>query len=173
MTDAEEDWQFTDKRIEEIGQGYDLDGGGYEFTRPDKDSPLNKIGRVLVYDGDWDYFPGVVDGREMLALSCPLCVFNPFHWGDPTPWPRTMPAPWVGDVYVLKMEGTLRESEHECSWCEATGKCQLTEDETVLTECERCEGSGYMTAAGGDYAVYGIEDADDLEVLAAALGGLV
>lgn len=162
-----EDDVITDERIEELGNGYDLDAGGYAFERLEDDSPLHRLGTVLAFDGDWDYFPCVVDGREMLALSVPVTFWRPC--GYDTDWPETVPAPWDGEVYRKAMTGTLHVTERECIWCGAKGKVEVKEGGEFL-ECTRCEGIGYVMAEGGDFAVYGVVDASDLELLA-AVGG--
>lgn len=160
---------ISDERLEELGKGYGLDGGGYAFVRPDADSPLRDLGGVVVFDGDWGYFPGVVDGREMLELSVPFIAWRPWSYG--TPWPETVPSPWDGEVYRKALTGTLFESDRECPMCEAEGMV-LEEEDGKFLECTHCGGTGYVTAEGGDYAVYGLVDASDLEQLA-AVGGLV
>ena len=158
---------FTKQRIEELGQGYGLDGAGYGFAQPE-DGPLAD-GNTLTYDDDFDYFPMVVEGLDSLP-SCVFVAWRPYCYDEDFVWPDKLPSAWDdGDVYRVDQTGWLNTTERECTWCEATGEYKpAQEDEGTehVEECPRCEGMGYLECAGGIFAVYVLGEPDELEQLA-------
>ena len=158
---------FDKQRIEELGWGYDLDGGGYAFEEPE-DGPLAD-GETLTYDGDYDYFPCVTEGLNS-SVNVAFVAWRPYDYDEDFVWPNPIPGEWDdGSVYRVESTGWLNTTDRDCSWCEGTGEyIPDREDEGTehVKECPRCEGSGYVESAGGIFAVYVLGEPDELEQLA-------
>lgn len=148
---------YTRERIEELGRGYDLDGGGYAFEEPEEELRELLPSGALVYDGDWEYFPGFV---EDYGHSCPFFVFLP-HCSSAT-FPSELPSEWRESRYYADRRGILYTTERDCSWCDGEG-------EETFEECPRCEGTGLVESAGGLWCLYVLRDIPELELLALAL----
>lgn len=104
-------------RLTQLSRQYDLDGGGYSFTEPPE--AFKGLG-VAMWDGpDPDYVPWLYDAcggsHGFHGLSCPVYMFAPNsgHF-SPTVWPKAF-KDVAGDTFVLKGEGHLHESDHECN----------------------------------------------------------
>lgn len=158
---------FTKQCIEELGYGYGLDGGGYCFEVPE-DGPLAD-GSTLTYDGDFDYFPEVMEGLNR-RIDTVFVAWRPYDLTEGYVWPNPIPSEWDdGSVYRVESTGWLNTTDRDCGWCEGTGEyvpAQEDEGTEHVEECPRCEGSGYVESVGGIFAVYVLGDPDELEQLA-------
>ncbi len=171
---------FTDEQIKQIGYGYDLDCGGYEFERVEGNDD------VLHEDGDklGEYTGRYGDGSFLR--------FAPFRFGEHA----NALFDADGTVSVKIASGVLDTTEHEChchgklvEWTGAAGepteplgevflKCckdngfvvptgpltfEHTGDSSDLPypNCPRCEGYGHLESAGGSWALYEYQDAEE------------
>ena len=100
---------YTEERLRELSYGYNLDGGGYEFTDSTSDFPeLAKIYAVILEGPDPDYFPWLYD----LTVKHPqIYAFVPSLLGGVT-WPQSFPH--SDTECVLVGSGTVQETDRDC-----------------------------------------------------------
>lgn len=162
---AKEGW------IDELSIGFDLDGGGYRFEAADHPIfglRVNPFGtRAVIWDDPDDDYLGT--GVRMGDLTLPLLVFTPNTYD--TKWPSRFPGPDEGEEdMVLVASGTFRQNDgHEC--CAAGGDDSIFQrddgDYVILDTsgeehvCDRCHGSGYVTTAGGSWAIYALDEEEE------------
>jgi hypothetical protein len=136
--------------------GYGLDGGGYSLE-PATEGPLAELGALIWDDPDWSYLPGETPAG-CRGESCLLAVSpNDGHFQSQE-WPKTIPSPWEDSHYVLTATGYLNETDRDCDWC---GAGCADESQAQRDKCTRCDGDGYVTSPGGDYAAYILTDKED------------
>lgn len=144
---------FSAERLIQWNYAYDLDCGGYSWANPDAASGLAEFACVTWDAPDLNYI-GLTDAipREHRHGSCPMLAFAPNsgHWAA-TEWPTELPSPWEGSVYRRVADGSLLETDHECN-------CRGDSSDKPLPNCERCNGTGYVTSDGGKWAFYVLEE---------------
>lgn len=156
---------FTLKRIEQLNNGYGLDGGGYSFENIPSDHPLTDKG-VIWDDPDLDYFLGAdIVPHEHRNGLCMVLVFNVGAVGAPE-----FPEYWLdsdGDCMLRVCFGWVSETDRECN-ChgepnDVDGCWGFTGDtsDKPYPECDRCDGDGYVTSDGGTWAIYVMTDEDE------------
>lgn len=153
---------FSPERLQELSNGYDLDGGGYSFGNTDH----AELAGCVVLDSGLDYLDSYTgnDGRgQSLAFYAfrPCGVYGPV---TPKEWPASIPYDGDGR-YVLQSSGMLAETEHECSNCGGLGYAEDIDGVENGEPCPRCggtdsgePGNGYVISEGGEWALYAFEE---------------
>ena len=134
--------KYTALRVEEIGNGYEADGGGYQFEQSETfpGSLIDESGEIL--------------GEYTESCVGDTIVFTPFEY-DVTWCPIVLDLENEGMIYVLKESGKLRGSDRECRDCAYIAG--MENGETGPCSRAGCE-DGYLESVGGCYAVYESED---------------
>lgn len=153
---------FSPERLTQLGYAYDLDCGGYEWENV-TDGPLASLACVVWDDPDLDHVIGYdAIPREHRHGSCALLALAPNsgHWAA-TVWPERIPYDDECDR-VLVASGHLYETDHECM-CHGRdndGEWEYTGDASDAPHpgCQRCDGDGYVTSDGGEWAFYVLEE---------------
>lgn len=148
--------------LKQLSIGYDLDGGGYEFeAAPDALGPC-----VAVWtDPDFDYLP-IERPRGYYSLSLPMFALAPNsgHFRR-----HEFPQSFIdsdGDTYRLVSSGVLYGSDRDChchGMADVSGAWFYTGNymDGADPNCERCDGTGYIDSAGGEWALYALADDED------------
>jgi len=164
-------YRFTPERIAEISAGHGLDLGGYEYenVRDEWARIFADAGIAGVLEIDADTFGGEVMGSSrdffginIHSLNSPVVLFEPGANDPDDRWPETLPAERLHqqirhpDTYVLVNNGVLNEYEHDCI-------CSEEPVDTERENCPRCEGTGYTTHTGGNWALYKWVEGEEID----------
>ena len=148
-------------RLEELAQGWEMDGGGYEPENP-PDYLADTLAGCVICDSGLDYIAG-----DMFWADSGHCEHDiAFVAIDVGSWDREWPdtlsdGPRKGTRNRKVSEGVMYETEHECSWCgPGTGE----ENESTRETCKRCDGDGYTISEGGAWAAYVSEEIPESEL---------
>lgn len=156
---------MTPERLTELGHGYNLDCGGYEFERatyPEVD-PSHAIVSI---DSGFDY----IDYCECVPWDAHVVLFS-VGGGE---LPATL-TDGDGDTLVRSGQWTTYESDHDCH-ChgkpnDPTGAAGDTHEweftgntmDPPYPKCGRCDGDGYVVSEGGSWAAYNLVETEDEE----------
>ena len=143
---------WTDKRINEVGYGYNLDCGGYAFERTE----MPGLEHSLILDSGLNYVLPYA-GDSVREHDVWMVAFDVGEWQDGTlPEETTDPD---GDTLVCIARWHTFESEQECG-CHGNptedGGFEFSGDpsDQPYPECPRCHGDGFITSDGGQWAAY-------------------
>jgi len=156
---------MTEEQRLSLTIGYGIDTGGYEFEAPPKALEACAWG---VWDNvDPDYVPWVLDyftGNDYWGLSCTVYA----HGNYSCEWP----AAYREGEYRYRLVAScavLPESQRECN-CHGREVAEIVRGKRVVRwefgdvsddpcpGCDRCAGTGLVTAPGGSWALYALAE---------------
>jgi hypothetical protein len=134
--------EYSQERLNELSQAFNLDGGGYEFTNHDI------LPGVCWEDPDDSY----LGTGSIPSWAVCVFVFQPLeYFQNPKEWPESYVEEYDNELWAYKRiaTGWFSETERECAWCgPGTGNEESSE------ECPRCDGDMYIICPDGVWAVY-------------------
>lgn len=106
--------EFTEERIQELNQGYNLDCGGYSWENLEPDHPLFENNCVLWEEPDLDYFPFFNFVPADCWGCCAVMFFAPREGfsSDIPHWPTTFKT--QSGVWRRQATATTHETDREC-----------------------------------------------------------